>query len=180
MRGLRRSWMIASMLASLAIVEGVAQAQQISSNQASVSLSYTTAEALTVNVTPPGNPTTFQGTPPTTGTITISATSSFTQSRTVSIYAYFASNQALTSGASNIPASSIVANIAGGSQPGSRAFNVTSPFTGSPTAVIVDTEAVGIGNLTTPTVSMTLMIQGASGLPAGTYAGTMFVQAQAV
>lgn len=186
MRTRTKLLMILSVLGFLAVSAG-AQGANVPSNQVQVPLSLTIGETLTVSVTPPASPTTFAGSPPTTGAIQINTTATLTQTRTVTIWAWFANAFALaipmTMIEVNVNAIQGTASIAAPATAGPTGFfTASSPFGPAGTGFQVAQESIAAGNNTAmPTANLTLSIPGGTGgLQAGTYTGTLFIAANAI
>jgi hypothetical protein len=175
------------MLAALALVmaQGTVANAQLNSTQASVNLNAIMSESLslsaapgTVNFTPLNSNGVTNG----DSDITIDTAWVLKTAKTdVYVYAYFASTTALTntSDASyTIPVGSVQGSVNAG--PGT-AFTGNSPFaTGSSLTVAhVNITGVNKNSSESDTLSLSVDTTGA-GLPAGTYTGTLFVQAQAI
>jgi hypothetical protein len=102
---------------------------------------------------------------------------------TMSLYAYFASSNALVSPAGDaIPASAIYAKCTTGLLSAFTAFTQTTPLSGASGLLVVqDTSLLDllIGGGRTDALSLQINLTGQPQLPAGTYSGTLVLQAQA-
>jgi len=174
MRVFRRLYLLLFVLVSVTFLANGAAAQ-INSNQYALSLTYSSGEQLTLNVLPPADPTVFTGTPPTAGPIVVSATGSFTQTRQVSIYAYFASGNALSDGNGHfIGSAQVLGSVAGGP---SSSFVAISPY--SNFSLLLYQAGIS-GPFLTENVPLSLSFSAPASIAAGDYSGTLFFQAQAI
>jgi hypothetical protein len=166
----------------LALTAGIAHAQ-LNSPVSAVQLQWNDPENLFINVMNGG----FQNfqqpggaLTPTTNPITVNANYNQLVNRTsLTIYAYFAdAARALTdtNGGSSITAANIQANITAGTI-GTVVFNTPSPF--SPASVTLATSPItsASSGMTPVTATFSLGILGTN-YAAGTYSGTLFIQAQ--
>lgn len=162
---------------------------QLNSNTGSVTLTATLAETLTVAATP--NTVNFAlvagGTATGNSPVAITTTWALSGSRTsVVLYGYFASNTAaLASGApvSNIPSSDVFGQVTTGTPTSYTAFTQTNPLGATGAGLVLFNQAIVPANVATSrTDNLSLQIQLASTaqLPAGSYAGTLTLQAQAM
>jgi len=175
MRVIRRLYLLLFVLVSITFLSNAATAQQINSNQYALALAYNSGEQLTLNVVPPANPTVFSGFPPTAGPIVVNASGSFSQLRQLSIYAYFASGNALSDGNGNFIGSS---QVLGSSMGGSGIpFNGPSPY--SNFSRLLFQQGLS-GDFSTPNADLSLSFSAPASIPAGNYSGTLFFQAQAI
>jgi hypothetical protein len=175
------------MLAAMAVVmaQGTAAYAQLNSNQAAVNLNAVMSESLalsaapgTVNFTPLNSNGVTSG----DSAITINTAWVLTNARTnVNVYAYFASTTALTNTSNatyTIPVGSVQGKVNAGAY---TAFTGNSPFATGSSLTVANVNITGINKNSSrsDTLSLTVDTTGA-GLPAGTYTGTLFVQAQAI
>lgn len=175
----------------LAMVVGVVPQpaqSQLDSNNATVVITATLLEALTLTATPsavtldlaPGGES--AGSAPIAITTTWILGSNRTQ---VNVYGSFAtSTAALTDGAGhNIPSANVLGLVSTGVPTTTAAFTQTSPFGAAGAGLKLVTEGIGLNNLTSSrTDNLVLSIDLESGptLPAGVYVGTLTIQAQAL
>ncbi len=162
-----------------------AWAQALNSATTSVSLNAPLAESVSVSASPGTVSFTLVSNGPASGSsaVTITTTWVLKPSRTtITTYAYFSSSTAaLTDGSAppnNIPSSSVKGSVNGGA---STPFTGTSPFAvGS--SLTVSTVAITGANRNSSaadTLALTIDTTGLA-LPAGTYTGTLVIQAQAL
>lgn len=177
-------WVMLAALA-LGLAQGTSVFAQVNSNQAAVNLNAVMNETVSVSAAPatvnftPLNP---NGVTNGDSPVTINTSWVLMPSRgNLNVYAYFASTTALTNSASatyTIPVSSVLGTVDAGS---ATAFTGNSPF-GTGTSLSIATVGI-IGNNKNSSRSDTLALQidtTGAGLPAGTYTGTLFVQAQVI
>jgi len=148
-----------------------AKAQQLSSNTATVSLTFNAAASLSITATPANI--SFNATGAASGPITVVTTWNLpTTYHGIVGYAYFSTSTAL-SGPANIPASAIMATVDGTSQGG---FVQTDPTGGSN-----GMQYTGAANINFPakpytgsqTDTLLLSIQNAGSYTPGGYTGTL-------
>jgi hypothetical protein len=100
---------------------------------------------------------------------------------TVSLYAYFdSSTVALTDGTDNIPSADVLGSFNSG---GFTALTQTGPFGAAGASLLLFSEAIsGVNKIKTrnETLDVRIDLTGLPSLPAGTYTGTMRIQAQAL
>jgi hypothetical protein len=173
------------MLAAIALVmaQGTsAYAAALNSNQASVALNGVMNETLTVSAAPatvnftPLNP---NGVTNGDSAITINTAWVLASARAdVYVYAYFATTTALTNGTDNIPVSNVSGSVNAGAP---TAFTGNSPFGTGTSLSIVDQKITGTNKNSSrsDTLSLTVDTTG-MGYSAGTYTGTLFIQADAI
>jgi hypothetical protein len=185
MKTVRLMRVVAVMLA--AFITATASAQALNSGAQPIALNATLGESLTLTLSSAAvNFTLAAGTASNAGSTTITATTKWTlqPGRTaVGVYAYFASaTAALTDGAGdNIPSSAFtIADNAGGA----AALVNTVPFGGALAGLQLANVAItGANRTSSRTDAMAYNINLTGGtlpqLPAGTYTGTLNIQAQA-
>lgn len=161
---------------------------QLNSNTASVVITATLLETLTLTATPsaialdlaPG------GDSASSVPVVITTIWALGSNRTqVNIYGSFASSTvALTDGLThNIPAANVMGMVSTGVPTTEAPFTQTSPFGAAGAGLKLVTQGIGISNLTsTRSDSLVLAIDLAGGpnLPSGVYVGTLTIQAQAL
>lgn len=178
------NWVSKTVLALTLCLSQGAMAQ-LNSNQGAVNLNAVIGESVTIAGAPATvnfNPLDPNGVTNGDAAITITTTWALNPSRTtLSTYAYFASTTALTN---TVDVSQTIASSRVEGQVGAAAF---SPFTGnSPFATgsslpIATVSIIGNNKTGTRNDTLTLRIDTTgSGLSAGTYTGTLFVQAEAI
>jgi hypothetical protein len=172
---------IGGRLLAIAVVmlamSGVANAQ-INSNIATVTVNFSQSESLSVLASPATL--TFNAAGVANAPLSVTVNWNLAQSRShIEPYLYFASSNALTDGTGdNIPASSFGADCGAGTA--TFANGGTVPFGPADWGVDIGTIPVTAGNYTgTHTSSCQLSFSGAAALPAGSYTGTLNVEAQA-
>jgi len=161
---------------------------QLNSNTASVVITATLLETLTLTATPnavaldlaPG------GDSADSLPVAITTIWALGSNRTqVNVYGSFASSTvALTDGLGhNIPAANVVGRVSTGVPVSGTTFAQTSPFGAAGAGLKLVTQGIGISNLTsTRTDNLILSVSLTSGptLPSGVYVGTLSIQAQAL
>jgi hypothetical protein len=163
---------------------------QLNSNTASVALKATLGESLTVAATPSAVaiPLVSGGVATGTSPVAITTTWVLSASRTtVTLVGYFASaTVALTDGAAtpdNIPASEVLGQMTTGTPTSFTAFTQTAPL-GTPGAgLTLFTQGLSAANRTanrTDNLSLEINLASQPQLPAGSYTGTLNIQAQAL
>lgn len=156
---------------------------QVNSNVGNVTLSASVQDSISVS---PGVGTVNFSLLPgaaVTGTPTVPITTSWNLKPaggpTVRLYAYFdSSTVALTDGTDNIPSADVLGNFNSG---GFTALTQVGPVAGA--SLLLFTEAIGGGNkikTRTDNLDVQIDLTGLPSLPAGTYTGTMRIQAQAL
>lgn len=178
MRSLHKAWAVAG-LAALALLAAPAHAQ-INSNQAQVQLNAVLAESLTVSATPGLVNFALAGSGVANGDSSVAITTTWVlgASRTnVTVVAYFNSANALTDGTNNIPTTNVSGSVNGG---GFGPFTNASVFGANSIQIrstaITDANRNSSGN---DTIALQIDTTGL-GLPAGTYTGTLNIQARAI
>ncbi len=161
---------------------------QLNSNPASVVLTATLLESLTVvavpaavdfNLAPGGE---AVGATP----VTITTTWILGATRTiVNLHGSFSSSTvALTDGSThNIPSANVFGQVTTGTAPSFTAFTQTAPFGAAGAGLKLVTQAVNVINLTssrTDTLNLKIDLTNGPSLPAGVYVGTLNIQAQAL
>jgi hypothetical protein len=160
---------------------------QVNSNVANVSLSATLLESLTVSASPSSVTFNLVAGGTATGSAPVSITTSWVLGATrtsVNLYGYFSSSTAaLTDGASdNIPSSDVLGQVSTGSPTTYTAFTQTGPFGAAGGSLRLFAQSIGVLNLIgARTDSLGLEINLSTlQIPAGTYTGTLHIQAQAL
>jgi hypothetical protein len=174
----------AALVFTLAAIGWAAVAKaQVNSNSATVNLSATLPESLTISASPSSVNFTLASSGIAAGSSQISITTAWALLATrssLTLYAFASSaTAALTDGSGdNIPA----ANLTGSPNSGAfSAFTGSSPF-GSGTSLTIFTQAISSGNLNstrTDTLNLNINTTGLS-LPVGTYTGILTIRAQAL
>ncbi len=184
MRAIQRNWFGLAAIALVIFAPAAARAQ-LNSGPSTVSLSATLSESLTLSVAP--NSVNFTLVPNGTanGNSAVSITTTWVLARTrttVSVYAYFISTTALTDGGT--PANTVATSKFNGSVNGgaySAFIGGSSPWGAN--SILVYTKTLGGAGTFNSSHADTLGLQvdttGLS-LPAGTYTGTLNIQAQAI
>ena len=163
---------------------------QLNSNTTSVALKATLGESLAVAATPSSVaiPLVAGGTATGSSPVAITTTWVLSASRTaVTLVGYFASAAvALTDGATtpdNIPSSEVLGQVTTGTPTAFTAFTQTAPLGAAGAGLILFSQALsGINRTANRTDNLNLEINLAAQpqLPAGTYTGTLNLQAQAL
>ncbi len=180
-----RYWVLLAALALVMAQGTAANAQVLNSAQASVNLNAVMSESLTLSAAPGTvnfTPLNSNGVTNGDSAITINTAWVLKTARTdVYIYAYFASTTALTnisSGSYTIPVASVQGSVNGGS---ATAFTGNSPFATGSSLSVAHVIITGTNKNSSESDSLALTVNTTgAGLPAGTYTGTLFVQAQAI
>ena len=182
---------IAAAIVSAALIPATGFAANLNSNAPTVALNGTLGESLTVSATVatvnftlvPGS--TVNG----SAAIPITTTWILLPSRTsVQLYGFFASSAAaLTDGYSapdNIPSSAVLGQVPTGTPTTYTAFSQTAAGFGAASASLsLFTQAIALAShnfVGTRTDNLSLEIVTPATLPAGTYTGTLTLQAQAI
>jgi hypothetical protein len=160
----------------------VAEAQ-VNSNSATVNLTATLPESLTISVSPTNVNFTLASSGTAAGSAQVSITTAWALLATrssLTLYAFCASpTAALTDGSGdNIPAANLTGSPNGGAF---SSFTANSPF-GTGTSLAIFTQAITTGNLNstrTDTLNLNINTTGLS-LPVGTYTGVLTIRAQAI
>ena len=161
---------------------GVAEAQ-LNSNSATVNLTATLPESLTISATPASVNFTLAASGTAAGSAQISVTTAWALLATrssVTLYAFASSaTAALTDGSGhNIPAANLTGSPNGGAF---SSFTGNSPF-GTGTSLTIFTQAITTSNLNTTrtdTLNLNINTTGLS-LPVATYTGVLTIRAQAI
>jgi hypothetical protein len=163
---------------------------QLNSNTASVALRATLGESLTVAATPSAVaiPLVAGGTATGTSPVAITTTWVLSASRTaVTLVGYFASaTVALTDGATtpdNIPASEVLGQVTTGTPTSFTAFTQTAHVGTAGAGLTLFTQALSGASRTanrTDNLNLEINLAGQPQLPAGSYTGTLNIQAQAL
>jgi hypothetical protein len=156
---------------------------QVNSNSATVNLTATLPESLTISATPASVNFTLASSGTAAGSSQISITTAWALLATrssLTLYAFASSSTAaLTDGSGdNIPAANLTGSPNGGAF---SAFTGNSPF-GTGTSLTIFTQAITTGNLNatrTDTLNLSINTTGLS-LPVGTYTGVLTIRAQAL
>jgi hypothetical protein len=179
-----------AVLLALALTVGVvlpANAQAaVTATPASVSLSYTIGESLTVSALPAS--VTFTGATPTTGAITVTTTWVLASTRTaVNVnFGLGSVSAALVNGSNNIPVSKVFLNTNGSAYGNcTQAGGADSTLTGMLVVGAICNNGIAQAITTANDAgsrsdTVTLQLQGLGALPAGTYTGTLTVVADAI
>lgn len=170
---------------ALGLAQSTSAYAQLNSNQAAVNLNAVMNEKLSVSAAPgtvnftPLNP---NGVTSGDSAVTIDTAWVLNPSRgNLNVYAYFASTTALTNTSDptyTIPVGSVQGQVNAGSP---TAFTGNSPFAAGSSLPIATVNIIGNNKNSSEsdTLSLTVDTTGA-GLPAGTYTGTLFIQAQVI
>jgi hypothetical protein len=163
---------------------------QLNSNTASVALKATLGESLTVAATPStvAIPLVSGGTATGTSPVAITTNWVLSASRTaVTLVGYFSSaTAALTDGAAtpdNIPASEVLGQVTTGTPTSFTAFTQTAPLDAAGAGLTLFTQALTETNRTanrTDNLNLEINLAAQPHLPAGSYTGTLNIQAQAL
>jgi hypothetical protein len=163
---------------------------QLNSNTASVALKATLGESLTVAATPStvAIPLVSGGTATGTSPVAITTNWVLSASRTaVTLVGYFSSaTAALTDGAAtpdNIPASEVLGQVTTGTPTSFTAFTQTAPLGAAGAGLTLFTQALTGANRTanrTDNLNLEINLAAQPQLPAGSYTGTLNIQAQAL
>jgi hypothetical protein len=105
---------------------------------------------------------------------------------TINLYGYFSSASAALSGGSpvvNIPTSEVLGQVTTGTPTTFTAFTQSAPFGGAGASLLLFTQSffltAGAGNRT-DALNLEINLVSQPQLPAGTYSGTLFIQAQSL
>ncbi len=184
MRAIRKACIALAAIALATFVSPAARAQ-LNSGPSTVALSATLMESLTLAVSPGTVNFTLVPNGTANGNSAVSITTTWVLARTrtsVSVYAYFTSTTALTDGGT--PANTVATSKFNGNINGA----VYSAFTGGSSpwganSLLVYTQSLGgagtFNSSHTDTLGLQVDTTGLS-LPAGTYTGTLNIQAQAI
>ena len=163
---------------------------QLNSNTATVSLSATLGESLTVAATPANVTFSLVSGATATGNAPVAVTTSWilSGSRTsVTLVGYFSSaTAALTDGGSpavNIPTSEVFGEMTTGTPTTYTAFTQTAPLGPAGAGLTLFTQAISLTNFAstrTDNLGLEINLTAQPQLPAGTYTGTLNLQAQAL
>src|SRR5271154_3686288 len=160
---------------------------QLNSNTASVVITATLLETLTLTATPssvvlnlaPG------GDSDASVPVVITTTWALGSNRTqVNVYGSFASSTvALTDGlGDDIPAANVRGTVSTGVPTTNAPFSQTSPFGAAGAGLKLVTQGIGLNNLTSTrsdNLVLSINLEGGPTLPSGVYVGTLSIQAQA-
>ncbi|MCL4522381.1 MAG: hypothetical protein M1453_09350 [Acidobacteria bacterium] len=181
MKAMHKAWMALGVLALALAMAPVSQAQ-LNSNQATVALNATLAESLTVTAGPAVVSFILPASGISNGSAPVAITTSWALAPTrtnVSLYAYFATVNALTDGGgNNIPTANVNGSVNAG--PFGAFTGGAGPF--GTESIQVFSQAIGAANWNSSrNDSVALQIDTTGlGLPSGTYTGTLNIQAQAI
>ena len=162
---------------------------QLTSNTASVALKATLGESLTVAATPSAVTIPLVSGGTATGTSPVAITTwVLSATRTaVTLVGYFSSaTVALTDGAAtpdNIPASEVLGQMTTGTPTSFTAFTQTAPLGAAGAGLTLFTQGLSPTNRTanrTDNLNLEINLASQPQLPAGTYTGTLNIQAQAL
>lgn len=184
-----RKFAVIFMLGMLAMMPMEVAASSLSSNTASVALSMSVSETLSVGATPANISFTYTsaggGTATASGPITVTTTWTLAPTRiNIMTAAYFASaSAALTNGTINIPVSEVYSSNNGGAVAPCTGFAETGLAVDGQTcnnASVVYWSGSTIGNFNSSATSTVLLsMQGLGTLPYSTFTGTLFIAAMA-
>ncbi len=155
---------------------------QVNSNTVSITLNATLAETLTVAATPSTVTFTLVAGGSATGSPTVTVTTTWVLgSRTaVNLFGYFATTTAaLTGGGNNIPTSEVLGQLNGGAF---NAFTATGALGPAGAGLDLFTQSITSANKSanrSDTLALQINLTSQPQLPAGTYTGTLTLQAQA-
>jgi hypothetical protein len=156
---------------------------QVNSNSATVNLTATLPESLTISASPTSVNFTLASSGTAAGSAQVSITTAWALLATrssLTLYAFCSSpTAALTDGSgNNIPAANLTGSPNGGAF---SSFTANGPF-GTGTSLAIFTQAITTGNLNstrTDTLNLNINTTGLS-LPVGTYTGVLTIRAQAI
>ena len=181
MKAIHKAWMALGVLA-LALAMAPASQAQLNSNQATVALNATLGESLTVAAGPATVTFALAAAGVSNGNSPVAVTTSWVLGPTrtsVNLYAYFSSVNALTDGSgNNIPTANVSGSVNAG--PFGAFTGGVSPF--GTESIQVFSQAISSANWNSSrndSVALRIDTTGLT-LPAGTYTGTLNVQAQAL
>lgn len=181
---------LASILVSAGLLQSTAKAASLNSNAPTVTLNATLGESLAISTTLGTVTFALASGSTVTGDAPVPITTSWVllPSRTsVKLYGFFASSTAaLTDGFTtpdNIPSADVLGQVTTGSPTTFTAFSQTaSGFGAASASLLLFNQAISLGNLNfvgTRTDNLNLEIATPATLPAGSYTGTLTLQAQA-
>jgi hypothetical protein len=188
----RTNVLSAKLIAMLALLTlaGPAAVCQLTSNTASVALKATLGESLTVAATPSAVTIPLVSGGTATGTSPVAITTAWVLSATrtaVTLVGYFSSaTAALTDGAAtpnNIPAAEVLGQMTTGTPASFTAFTQTAPLGAAGAGLTLFTQGLSGTNRTanrTDNLNLEINLASQPQLPAGTYTGTLNIQAQAL
>ena len=184
MQAVRNGGMAVAFLSLLMLAPSMSQGQSLS-NITNVTLNAVIQQSISVTVSAAAiNFTLVPGTGPTAGAPTVTVTTNWALnpagSPTLSLYGYFTSSTAaLTNGAgNNIPSANILTSINAGAP---VAFTGTGPFGSAGASRQIYTLGISGANKTgtrSDTLGLFINLTTQPNLPAGTYNGTLSLQAQ--
>jgi hypothetical protein len=175
-------------LAIAVLVAPRAAHAQINSNTASVSVTATFLESITLTATPSALTLNLAPGGISSGSLPVAITTTWVLGATrsqLNVYGSFSSpGAALTDGmGDNIPSANILGQVSTGVPIAASPFSQSSPFAGSGASLKLVAQAISPGNLVgNRTDNLVLSINMTSGpvVPPGTYVGTLTIQAQAL
>jgi hypothetical protein len=161
---------------------------QLNSNPATVVLTATLLESLTVVASPAGVAFDLAPGGEAIGSTPVTITTTWilgVTRTTVNLHASFSSTTvALTDGSThNIPSANVFGQVTTGTAPSFTAFTQTTPFGAAGAGLKLLTQGVNVSNLTssrTDTLNLKIDLTNGPSLPAGVYVGTLNIQAQAL
>ena len=182
MRFSKKTWIALSAFV-LAFMLVPASRAQVNSNVANVLLNAPLAESVTIAAGPGTVNFVLVPNGPAPGSVPVVITTSWALAKTrtsVKLFAYFASAAALNDGAGdNIPNTSVKATVNGGAL---TVFNTATPYGGN-FGLTVFNQAITAVNANSShgpdSLALTIDTTGL-GIPAGTYVGTLVLEAQAL
>jgi hypothetical protein len=104
-----------------------------------------------------------------------------TRAGRLNLYGYFSSAAAALSGGSpamNIPASAVLGQVPTGSPLAYTPFTQSNPMEGASLLLYCEAFRIGGNGFRTDALNLEINLEGLPQLPAGTYTGTLFLQAQ--
>jgi hypothetical protein len=174
----------------LALAGPTAFSQALNSNTATVSLTATLGESLTVAASPTAVTFALVSGGTATGNIPVAMTTTWILSgsrTTVTLVGYFASaTAALSDGGSpavDIPTSELLGQVTTGTPTTFTAFTATAPLGPAGAGLTLFTQAISSTNFAstrTDNLDLEINLADQTQLPAGTYTGTLNIQAQAL
>ena len=99
----------------------------------------------------------------------------------LNLYGYFSSSGAALTGGSpgeNIPTSAVLGQVPTGSPSAYTPFTQSNPIDGASLLLYCELFSIGGNGFRTDTLNLEINLEGLPQLPAGTYTGTLFLQAQ--
>jgi hypothetical protein len=184
MNALKKAGMILGAMGLALAMSQASHAQALNSTVANVNLNATLNESITVSASPATVNFTLvpNGVAPGSSNVTVITSWALkTTRKSVNVYAYFSSANALTDGGSDIiPNTSVSGSINGGA---AAPFTTGTPFGGNFGLAPVFTQVVGaattFNNTHTDSIALSISTVGLN-LPAATYTGVLNIEAQAL